>query len=173
MTTKNTNNAASNSSKVLGEIAALATSVDPIRPSAEWSLDELGKFARKALRQSAEASWELGRTLVLAKEKASRKFGTWTKQYLPELSARTIQRYMAVGRLDYDDVRGKSIGEIYTLLWGESHKSRKQGEPTKKVSANIKTLLNLLDGDNSQDVLTANRESLIVLHKLLTKLLKE
>jgi hypothetical protein len=173
MTIKNTHSNASEVSKVLGELAEVATPLSPNRPSAEWSLDQLGLFARQTLRQSAESSWGLGRTLVLAKEKANRKFGAWTKEYLPELSARTIQRYMAVGRLDYDDVRGKSIGEIYALLWGESHKNKKKIEPLKKVSTNIKSLMHFLEGESSKEVLTANRDSLVVLHKLLSKILMD
>ena len=180
MTTKNTTSNAQNAAEVLGSIAATATPepspkpiLNPSRPSAEWSLDELGKFVRKAAIKSAEASWELGRALVLAKEKASRKFGKWTQQYVPELSPRTINRYMAVGRLDYDDVRAKTVSDIYTLLWGENHTGKKGNavNVSKQAGNSITALTKLLEGEQANEVLTANREALVALHAKLTTLL--
>jgi hypothetical protein len=154
-------------------VSAFTPILNPSRPSAEWSLDELGKYARKTLKKSAEASWEFGRALVLAKEKASRKFGKWTQQYVPELSTRTIQRYMAVGRLDYDDVQGKTVSDIYALLWGDNHtgKKGKTVNVSKQAGSSITALTKLLEGENSSVVLTANREALVALHAKLTALL--
>ena len=180
MTTKTTTINAQNAAEVLGDIAATATPeptakpiLNPSRPSAEWSLDELGKFARKALKKSAEASWELGRALVLAKEKANRKFGKWSQQYVPELSTRTIQRYMAVGRLDYDDVQGKTVSDIYALLWGDNHtgKKGKTVNVSKQAGNSITALTKLLEGSQASEVLTANRDALVTLHAKLTALL--
>ena len=176
---KTTTSNATNAANILGDLANTVTpatakpSLNPSRPSAEWTLAELGKFARRTVKKSAESSWELGRVLVLAKQKASRKFGAWCSEYVPELSVRTIQRYMAVGRLDWDDVRGKSVSDIYALLWGKQE-GKQEGEEakpansTKQVSNNIAKLTKLL---SSPDVVLANREALVALRDKLAELL--
>lgn len=173
--TKTSTTKVENAANVLAEIAddasrpVVNTTLNPERPSAEWTLEELGAFANKTLRKSAEVSWELGRSLVLAKEKANRQFEQWAKLYVPELKTRTRQRYMAVGRLDYDDVKGKSVSEIYTLLWGDSHTKGKR-PVSAQASEAINSLTKLLN-TNADELLQIHREKLKALHTTLTDLL--
>lgn len=88
------------------------------RPSAEWTLDQLGHFAAVVGRKNAEHAWELGRALFLAQKKTGKggKWTAWADKWVPWIKERTRQRYMNVGQLDYEDVKGKGLDEVYKLL---------------------------------------------------------
>ena len=88
------------------------------------NLEEIGVHVQAGIRANALAAWELGRCLKLAKAKAKRKFGKWCEQYLPELSERTIQRYMRVAELAKEDVEGTALADVYKALEGEKGKGK-------------------------------------------------
>ncbi len=88
-------------------------------PHEDWTLEHLGKFAQQVAKRTAHDAWLLGRAYTIAKAQAKaegQKIEEWRKQWLPFLSQPTLSRYEAVGKLPEDDVREKSITEVYKLL---------------------------------------------------------
>ncbi len=88
-------------------------------PREDWTLDQLGEFARQVAKRSAHDAWNLGRAYTIAKAKAKaegQKIGAWRRQWIPFVSQPTLSRYEAVGRLAEEDVLGKGIAEVYRLL---------------------------------------------------------
>lgn len=137
------------------------------RPSVEMTLDELGAIAQKTLRKSAESIWITGRALAIAKKKNPRSFGKWCNRWIPGISPKTRERYMAVGSLDYDDVRGQNVTRIYDQLFGKSS-DKKSNPPITRATTCIKSLSKLLE--SNPEVAEANRDLLVELYGKLTAL---
>ncbi len=88
-------------------------------PREDWTLDQLGQFAQQLAKRTAHDAWLLGRAYSIAKAKAKaegQKIEEWRQQWIPFLSQPTLSRYEAVGKLPEDDVKDKSVTEVYRLL---------------------------------------------------------
>ncbi len=91
----------------------------PQSPREDWTLDELGQFAQQIAKRTAHDAWLLGRAYTIAKAKAKAeglKIEEWRQQWIPFLSQPTLSRYEAVGKLPEEDVKDKSITDVYRLL---------------------------------------------------------
>lgn len=100
-------------------------------PNQNWTLEELGKFAQQLAKRTAYDAWRLGRAYSIAKAKAKaegKKIEEWRRQWLPFLSQPTLSRYEAVGRLPEEEVKDKSITEVYMNLGLAPKKSPSQPE---------------------------------------------
>src|SRR5205807_4655498 len=88
-------------------------------PRDNWTLDQLGQFAQQLAKRTAHDAWLLGRAYSIAKAKAKaegQKIEEWRQHWIPFLSQPTLSRYEAVGKPPEEDVKDKSITEVYRLL---------------------------------------------------------
>ena len=124
----------SNEVKETTNAAELLNSLTDLTPKKALSitstLEEIGKWIQSSFKASAEDAWEKGRAFKLAKAKAKRNFGQWSRTWIPFLSERTIQRNMNVAELPKDDVKGLDVSEVYRLL--QSDPKKEEGKSNKK-----------------------------------------
>jgi hypothetical protein len=193
----------STAAALLSSIASTAPAINftPQRPTAEMTVAELGLFASNAARKSAESAWELGRALMLAKEALKNpeknpeklKWLKWCEVYVPHLNPKTRERYMSLGKLDFDDVRSKNLTDVYKMMFGENYTKAKgkktpaavepetdddQGEPLVKDTTAFPTpdpmtdaIKTLVDAMNNPADLEPHRGELLKLYTALAAFL--
>lgn len=143
----------------------------------KMSFEELGAAARAAMGRGAEWAWSLGRAMQIAKikfDKDKAGYKAWKEEYLPELKIRTAQRYEALGILDYDAVRGKTIMDVYAVLWPEqAEKKAAKANKVKRMTA-AKAVDYLLDDleKNGATLIELHRDKLQALYAKLLTILK-
>lgn len=93
-------------------------------PEERWSLKMLADFCRFALRRHAVDAWFIGKALALAraKQKEERQWLKWLAEEVGGVSKSSAYRFLKIHELlTLEDVKGKTLGEVYELLRNIAH----------------------------------------------------
>lgn len=112
---------------------ASTTIVNPRTPSADWTLDKLGKFITATARKTAENIWHMGHALTIAHAKCD--YGQWEQfcnEHVP-FSKTTIWRMRKIAELPFDDVKDEKASVLYKRLESGKEKATTETEYTATV----------------------------------------
>jgi hypothetical protein len=103
------------------------------RPLAEWTTEVLGEYCRHQLKITALGAWRVGTAITYAKKRLKKgTFGQWRKTYFGDMSEKTLQRFVLVALLKYEEVQGKKLVQVYRLLGLVGPKSGEAGQSKAK-----------------------------------------